>query len=205
MAGLLGASSARFEAVTTDTHKKTCRHFSNWHIFIERCELGSDPYLDGFNASDKIKMLGAYMHAVREQTYAPSTKGYDNLVASSCRAALDSVQAAFRTSGRPDPALDPDGKTSVFLHYQLRGYANNDPSTKPQKPIPLCLIKQMISRGCSDPGLMAFHELVRLAFFFAMRSCEYLVTTGNGEPTRSAFETWFSVKTTALSRTATRT
>ena len=36
----------------------------------------------------------------------------------------------------------------------------------------------MIARQCSDPGLKAFHELINLAFFFAMRSCEYLVTSG---------------------------
>ena len=54
-----------------------------------------------------------------------------------------------------------------------------DPSARPQKPIPLVLIHQMIARPCSDPGLKAFHELALLAFFFAMRSCEYLVTRGS--------------------------
>jgi hypothetical protein len=53
-----------------------------------------------------------------------------------------------------------------------------DPSTCPQKPIPFCLIKEMISRPCFDPGLRAFHELANLAVFFAMRSCEYLETKG---------------------------
>jgi len=38
------------------------------------------------------------------------------------------------------------------------------------------LIKKMITRPCSDPGLIAFHELINFAFFFAMRSCEYLKT-----------------------------
>jgi hypothetical protein len=36
----------------------------------------------------------------------------------------------------------------------------------------------MTTRQCSEPGLIAFHELTILAYFFAMRSCEYLKTTG---------------------------
>ena len=41
----------------------------------------------------------------------------------------------------------------------------------------------MITRQCSDPGLIAFHELANLAFFFAMRSCEYLETKGEDRRT----------------------
>ncbi|WP_317202141.1 hypothetical protein, partial [Janthinobacterium sp.] len=54
-----------------------------------------------------------------------------------------------------------------------------DPSTRPQKPIPFRLIKDMITRPCSDPGLRTFHELANLAVFFAMRSCKYLETKGS--------------------------
>ena len=36
----------------------------------------------------------------------------------------------------------------------------------------------MIKRPCTEPGLIAFHELTVLAYFFAMRSCEFLKTTG---------------------------
>ena len=114
------------------------------------------------------------MHAVRGERFSNSTKGYGHLVASTCRTALDSVRAAFRANGRPDPSLDADGKSALLLHHQLRGYANKDPSTKQQKPIPLTLIKQMVTRPVSNPGLIAFHELINFAFFFAMRSCEYL-------------------------------
>ena len=134
--------------------------------------------MDTYHASDRQRLLGAYMHAVREQTFAPSSKGNDHLVASSCRTALDSVRKAFRANGRPDPALDADGKLALILHYQLRGYTNMDPSPKQQRPIPLVLIKQMIQRPCADPGLIAFHQLFNFAFFFAMRSCEYLKTDG---------------------------
>ena len=174
----MGASYARLDGVTSDTHKKKSTQFSNWLQFLDECELDSNPYLDGYTRINRQKILGAFMQTVREQTYSSSTKGYDYLVAKSCRSALEGVREAFRISGRPDPSLDPDGKTSFILQRQLRGYANNDPSACQQKPIPIILIKQMITRQCSDPGLKAFHELIHLAFFFAMRSCEYLEVKG---------------------------
>ena len=37
----------------------------------------------------------------------------------------------------------------------------------------------MTQRACKDPGLIAYHQLTILAYFFAMRSCEYLRTSGD--------------------------
>ena len=36
----------------------------------------------------------------------------------------------------------------------------------------------MVQRPCLDPGLITYHQLIILASFFAMRSCEYLKMTG---------------------------
>ena len=80
MAGLLGATHARLDAVTIDTQKKTCKHFENWCNYLDTTELYGDPFLDTYHASDRQRLLGAYMHAVREQTFAPSSKGNDQLV-----------------------------------------------------------------------------------------------------------------------------
>ncbi|WP_317201518.1 hypothetical protein, partial [Janthinobacterium sp.] len=88
MAGLLGASHARVDAVTADTRKKKSTNHKNFRRFLDDCDLGSDPYLDTFTASDKHKLLGAFMQTVRNQAYSSSSKGYDHLVASSCSSAL---------------------------------------------------------------------------------------------------------------------
>ena len=74
--------------------------------------------------------------------------------------------------------LDADRKTALLLRHQIRGYTNNDPAAKPQKAIPLHLIRKMVTRRCSDPGLIAYHQLTIFACFFAMRSCEYLLVKG---------------------------
>ena len=95
----------------------------------------------------------------------------------SCHATITGVCTAFVSTGRPNPSLDEAGKTSFLLYRQFRGCTNNNPSPKLQKAIPLKLLQEMVQRPCSDPGLIAYHQLTILAFFFAMRSCEYLKTT----------------------------
>jgi len=47
-----------------------------------------------------------------------------------------------------------------------------------QKAIPLKLITDMVKRPATDPALITFHQLFLLAFFFALRSCEYLKVAG---------------------------
>jgi hypothetical protein len=178
MGGLLGAAHARHDGVTTSTHRKTNFHFANWLKFLEKCQLNGDAFLDSYSRIDKQKILGAFLHKVRTKTYSESTKENEFLAASTCSAALSNVCATFRNEGRPNPSLDPDGNTSFLLRRQLKGYTNLDPASKGQKPIPLHLITEMITRQCSEPGLIVFHDLTILAFFFAMRSCEYLLTTG---------------------------
>ena len=39
------------------------------------------------------------------------------------------------------------------------------------------MIQAMVTRPCTDQSLISFHQLLLLAFFFAMRSCEYLKVT----------------------------
>ena len=43
----------------------------------------------------------------------------------------------------------------------------------------------MVRRATSDQQMIAFHQLIIMAFFFAMRSCEYLLTTGNERRTKT--------------------
>ena len=140
---------------------------------MEKCGAIDDIFMDGFREGDKVKMLGAFAHAVRSKDFSESTRGNAELVASTCKAAVSGVCQAFRFNERRDPSLDEDGKTSLLLQRQYKGYTNKDPSGKQQKPIPISLLREMTERDTKDPGLIAFHQLIMLAVFFAMRSCEY--------------------------------
>jgi len=59
----------------------------------------------------------------------------------------------------------------------LRGYANKDASTKPQKAITPKVLRELgkITNSATD---IAVGQLGKGAFFFAMRSCEYLKVSG---------------------------
>jgi hypothetical protein len=178
MALLLGATTARRDGVTTSTHLSADRHFANWVKFLHSCELEHDVYMDSYSLHDRNQLLGAFAQAVRIKTFSKSSKKYDELVATTCSTAIGYVCQAFVATGRPNPSLDANGKTSFLLQRQYKGYRNNDPSCKHQKAIPVSLIQQMIQRAVTDPGLIAFHQLTIFAFFFAMRSCEYLKVSG---------------------------
>jgi hypothetical protein len=143
------------------------------------CELPDDPYLTRFTRHERHLLLGAYAQKVRDQTWGKSSKGYDQLVEGTCRAAVDGVCSTFRAVGYGNPSLDEDGKIAFLLQRQFRAYRNEDPSEKHQKAIPFDLISAMCRRAESNPLFIRFHLLTMVAFFFAMRSCEYLNVSGS--------------------------
>jgi hypothetical protein len=87
------------------------------------------------------------------------------------------VAEAYRANQRCSPCHDSSGKFSKFLSDQLKGYKNSDPSARPQKALTPSLLREL-SRNNDGPLNQATHQLARGAFFFAMRSCEYLSVTG---------------------------
>jgi hypothetical protein len=105
--------------------------------------------------------------------YSKSTKGHAELVASTCRIAVDGVATAFIAADEPDPRLDSDGKTSFLLLQQFMGYENNNPGKQSQQCLPFSLLKKMLERPVAHLAIfIVFHQLMLLGFFFAMRSCE---------------------------------
>ena len=168
---LLGAVQARHDGVTAATHDHSNTHNRYFLEFLDKCNIIDDPFLERYTPQECNELLGAFAHAVCGKEFSASSQSNAELVASTCQAAVNNVCSAFIATGRPNPSLDADGKTARLLQHQLKGYKNNDPSMRQQKPIPVELIRMMIDRETNDPGgLQAFHELVHLAFFFAMRS-----------------------------------
>ena len=78
---------------------------------------------------------------------------------------------------RPDPRLDEDGKPSFILQRQYRGYKKLDPPEKQQVALTGSIIKEL-SKMAFTPLDKAMCQLFTGAFFFAMRSCEYLKVSG---------------------------
>jgi hypothetical protein len=74
---------------------------------------------------------------------------------------------------RPDPRLDQDGRFTLLLQKQLRGYSTSDPPPKPQPALTASILCQFYHMAVSDFD-KALCNLFIGAFFFAMRSCEYV-------------------------------
>lgn len=88
------------------------------------------------------------------------------------------MASTFRAYDRQDPTLDGNNKTAFILQRQFRGYKNQDPATKPQKAINPDVLDQLIRQGADTELGRAIGQLGAGAFFFAMRSCEYLKVSG---------------------------
>jgi hypothetical protein len=116
--------------------------------------------------------MSAFASAVRLQEFSNSSKKNPFLLSDSVRAAVAGVASAFRSQGKPDPTLDEQGKASILLQHQLRGYKNADPGTKHQQTLPLDVLDKLTSLESPHPLIVATQQLILQSFFFAMRSCE---------------------------------
>ena len=71
----------------------------------------------------------------------------------------------------------------MFLTRQLRGYVDADPSVRQQKALPVRVFKELLENEFT-PKSKALGQLACGAFFFGMRSCEYLTVTGTRKTKR---------------------
>jgi hypothetical protein len=165
---LLGATHARYDGVTDGTTARGAMWWKRWIEFLHHCELDDDVYLRQFSPHKRHLLLGAFAHKARTGEWFVSSKGYDHLVAGTCRTAIDSLCQAFVTAGWDDPGKDSNGELAFILRWQIRRYKNEDPSEQPQKAIPFGLLQKIISMQTKNQMRRRFQLLTHMAFFFAM-------------------------------------
>ena len=175
MARISAAEAAREEARTSGTHAKLDRSWDRWILFLQRIELTDDPFLDSVAVEDRSILLGAFAAAVREREF--SRPGEKDLAKGTVKEAMDKVAEVFRSNNRGDPRNGTDGKQDIQLKLQLMGYKSKDPATKQEKAFTPFFFRQLYHRSITSMQLM-IANLAILAFFFAMRSCEYVKTSG---------------------------
>ena len=66
---------------------------------------------------------------------------------------------------------------SLFLVRQMSGYIDADSSEKQEKALPVTVFRKLMENTFT-PMDIALGELATGAFFFGMRSCEYLNVKG---------------------------
>ena len=126
--------------------------------------------------------MSGFAQAIREGTF--SRKNHRELVEGTAVTTLAHVAQAFRSNNREDPRLDSDDKTCFILQEQYRGYSNQDKAIKKQKALPIMILRKMYELANSQKEL-ALNQLCIGAIFFAMRSCEYLLTSHNEDSKRT--------------------
>ena len=171
---LMAAENAQKSAVTGNTNKEQARAWSRWTEFLKSIELKGNNFLEEFPQNHKVRLLSAFAQSVRHGEY--SGEAFDSLASSTVNNTVDYVASTFRDNQYPDPRLDDFGKPSRLLQKQYKGYKNSDKPTKQQKALPLCIIKELV-KNKSTERQKALGDLAITAFFFAMRSCEYLKVT----------------------------
>ncbi len=137
--------------------------------------IQSDWYLDDFSRFQKHRILGAFAAALRDGRF--STKKISTPKSDTIWATLECVARAFKLANRADPRLDTDSNVAFILQWQLRAYKGSDRHEKQQVAVTGSILRKFIQASISTAD-KAMSELFTGAFFFAMRSCEYLKVSG---------------------------
>jgi len=96
---LSGATNTA-EGVTGQEHSKADASWRRWIEFLIKANFldasgQGDPYLGALDRSETHRTLGAFAHSVWMCHNSKSTKGHAELVASTCRTAINGVATAF--------------------------------------------------------------------------------------------------------------
>ena len=140
-----------------------------------------DEFLDGHSAEQRAYLLSAFAGSCRRNQHGKRRKAI--LTGGTVKSTVTNVRSTFRSNFRSDPALDKDGRSSLFLTRQIMGYIDSDGATKQQKALPPSVFKLLLQNKFT-PLDEALGELACGAFFFGMRSCEFLTVTGKRKTKR---------------------
>ena len=110
--------------------------------------------------------------AMREGRFSRPSDG--TLAEGTVKSAVSNVSLSFRDNGRSNPTKDDDGDLGRVLSRLFRAFRNKDPNPKQQKALPAQVLIMMYKRKETETE-RAVGQLGIGAFFWAMRSCEYLL------------------------------
>ena len=123
---------ARERGVTEGTHQKRARSWDLWMGFLNRIHHPrNDTYLEKHDELERLRICGAFMHAVRRGDF-----GRKGVKGDTARTAMDNVAAAFVESGRRSPIVDVRGRTHAHIERQTKGDQQDGPATKHEEALP---------------------------------------------------------------------
>ena len=163
-------------ARSAGTDAKYNRSWTRWQRFLESVELGDDTFLDSITARLRPSIFVCFAQAFRDGEFARGDK--TDLAGKTVREAMDQVAKIFIAFNRPHPFKTASDRLDYEINLLLEGHKNNDPPEKHEVAITPNFLRQTHNRASSKKERHSAILLI-VAFFYAMRSCECLVTSGS--------------------------
>ena len=138
MAALTLAFLDQEAGVSHSTIQKQIGSFARWGRFLEELVI-EDEFLDGHTHTQRTLLISAFASSCRRNMHGKYTKQL--LTGNTVKATVTHVRATFRSHFRPDPSLDSDGRPSLFLQRQIRGYIDRDPMPNQQRALLLSVFR----------------------------------------------------------------
>jgi hypothetical protein len=155
---------------------------AQWDIWVAFCDkLRMDPTLQ--IVEDPVPFLQVFAYRYRHGTIAPSKQ---TIRSRTVEGALRSVGQTFASMGSQDPRLTIQNKMDSRLQRQLTCYSKEDPPPDRVKPIPIAIIRHVLSAVLLSATLdnLAVADMIVLAFFFLLRPGVYTATASDTTPFR---------------------
>ncbi len=173
------AAIAQHEALADSTHAKRDSSWRRYECFLELIGGRLDPFLRQLGQREQLETFACFAAALREGRMDARRRSTDCIraLAGTVRAVLDGVAQAYRLNQFESPIHDGRGRLEPILALQLREYADADPGVRQQQALPIEVLQRARRRN-GNVREVAIGQLIVVAFFFAMRSCEYSCVQG---------------------------
>jgi hypothetical protein len=182
MADLLAAQLQRDNGVTQNTRDKEVRVWRRWQEYTRLINYEHDIWLTYLTPSERTTIMGAFAAALRRRQFSRPDK--KDLAAATVQETLGKLGEIFRANVGYDPTHgDGSGGFHPALARQFKGMRNADPGEQQQKALPVCVYREIhrvaaASKNSLSDLDVAVADILTLAFFFCMRSCEYADVQG---------------------------
>ena len=161
------------------------KQYGNWKIwcnFLTHAGV-EDKLLDGIQYRAKTTLVSSLASLVWRKQFGTTNKS--KLLYIAFNTAILDVSASFGIDLWSDLNLDAAGQENLILRRQLRGYKQLDSPTKHYNAILVNILLHIYNKQnfhfCTSIG-----KLISRAFFFGMRSCEYLKPTRASDSAENA-------------------
>lgn len=167
----LGLVQAAVRAGVVEQRSNTADR--QWQLWLDFCAtLSVDPWFR--EGHDPVPYLQVFAARYRDGRIAPRGKPVRS---GTVEGALRSIGQTYKGVGAPDIRLDSHGNVDFRLGRQLRSYTKEDPAPHRVKPVPIQVVRMIVSQAYGAPqaedGFRAIADMTCIGFFFLCRSGEH--------------------------------